>query len=197
MNDILRQFLLAQSSTGRVGNSLLPSKIDESGAATGKHVFGTAVAVISWRTLEIYCSKPSTSDEEVAIEQTRRLVNRLVSSAADALELPSAFTEVAPKELEGYLGWAGLCLAAASLCIRISPDDCRKGLNLAQELDSAIDSTHSSSETSEVYQRIINRKGLFTYQTALSVARAAARTHHLYKQVISHEQSRRMTRVGQ
>jgi hypothetical protein len=47
--------------------------------------------------------------------------------------MPANYAEGKPEALEGYPGWAGLCLAAASLGVRILREDCLKGLELAKQ----------------------------------------------------------------
>src|SRR5205085_12002479 len=132
---VLRQFLLAQSAAEPTGNNLLPSEIDKSGNGIGKHVFGSALALAAWRTLEIDELSTLPRDKEQATTNAKRMVQRIVNSLLEILELPSKHPPDKTESLEGYLGWAGLCLAAASMGINISPDDCQRGLSLAQELD--------------------------------------------------------------
>src|SRR5205823_1093729 len=121
LESLLRDFLRVQSATESTDRNLLPQSIDESGQGQGKQVFGSAVALVGWRTLECYGLKATDYHRtEEARLYARDIVDRLINSSPGILEIPC--TEAAQKPLEGYLGWAGLCMAAATLGVRLRPD---------------------------------------------------------------------------
>jgi hypothetical protein len=180
LDSISRRFLLTQSAAEATGFSLLPNKMDNLGQGLGKQVFGTSMALVSWRTLELYGPSSTPHDKE----QPQRMLNRIINSVPEIIESPCFHSDEEPESLEGYLAWAGLCLVAASLGIHITPEDCQKALSLAEELSSATKDELSSEQLQELYQGVINGNGLLTNLTALSVAKAATRITMLYKVVL-------------
>jgi uncharacterized membrane-anchored protein len=98
------------------------------------------------------------------------------------LELSSVHNENQPLELEGYFAWAGLCLAGASLGIRVSSVDAHKAFELVSQLE-AVDVT-SENELEKKYAVLIHAKGLLDSQTSAVVARALSRISLLYQTVL-------------
>lgn len=180
LDSIARRFLLVQSAAEPTGFGLLPNKIDNLGQGIGKQVFGTSMALVSWRTLERYGPRITPQDEE----QSQSLLNRIINSDPELIELPSFHSDEDPQSLEGYLAWAGLCFVAASLGIQLTPEDCQKALRLVEELTSATKEELSPELLQELYQGIIDENGLFTDRTALAVAKTATRITMLYKVVL-------------
>jgi len=180
LDSISRRFLLTQSAAEATGLSLLPNKLDNLGQGLGKQVFGTGMALVSWRTLELYGPMSTPHDKE----QSQRMLNRIINSVPEIIESPCFHSDEEPESLEGYLAWAGLCLVAASLGIHITPEDCQKALSLAEELSNATKGELSPEQLQELYQGVINENGLFTNLTALSLAKAATRITMLYKVVL-------------
>jgi hypothetical protein len=183
LDSISRRFLLTQSAAEATGFSLLPNKLDNLGQGLGKQVFGTSMALVSWRTLELYGPRSTPHDKE----QPQRMLNRIINSAPEIIESPCFHTDEEPESLEGYLAWAGLCLVAASLGIHNTPEDCQKALSLVEELTNATKDELSPEQLQEFYQGVINGNGLFTNLTALSVAKAATRVTMLYKVVLQED----------
>lgn len=180
LDSISRQFLLTQAATESTGLSLLPNKLDNLGQGLGKQVFGTGMALLSWRTLELYGPMSTPHDKE----QSQRMLNRIINSAPEIIESPCFHMDEEPESLEGYLAWAGLCLVAASLGIHIAPEDCQKALSLVEELANATKGELSPEHLQELYKGVIDENGLFTNLTAQSVAKAATRITMLYKIVL-------------
>lgn len=138
------------------------------------------MALVSWRTLELYGPTSTLHDKE----QPQRMLNRILNSVPEIIEAPCLHTDEEPGSLEGYLAWAGLCLVAASLGVHITPEDCQKVLSLVDELSNSTKGELSPEQLQELYEGIINRTGLFTNLTALSVAKAATGITLLYKVVL-------------
>jgi hypothetical protein len=180
LESLLRNFLHAQSAAESTGGNLLPQGIDETGHGWGKQVFGSAVALVCWRTLEWCVTEAATrSSLEEARRYAGKMVRRLVASSPDVLELPC--TDAEQKNLEGYLGWAGICLAAATLGIRLHHDDCRKGLDLVEGLNDLANADLSQEVMINRCQKLIQRKELFAPATTWLIARCAARISSLYR----------------
>jgi hypothetical protein len=180
LESLLREFLRAQSAAETTGIGLLPQSIDEAGRGWGKQVFGSTVALVCWRTLECYAlGVVNRSRVDEARMYARTMVRRLINSSSDVLELPC--TKVEGKPLEGYLGWAGVCLASATLGIRLHRDDCRKGLDLIEELTDPTYSSLSQEGLMDKYQELIKRKKFVAPATRLLIARCAAQISLLYR----------------
>lgn len=169
---LLRQFLIAQGTKAHE-NRLLPFSISESGQASGEYIFGTAIAVVAWRTLALFGIYRIREDNIHA----QRIFDRLVKRLPYILEMPSKHPRGKPVNLEGYFAWSGICLATASLGIRISDFEFGKILDLVQNLD-------SSSNPNE-YQKLIKDTRLFSSSTAKSVAKSVTRIKDYYQKVPS------------
>jgi hypothetical protein len=72
-------------------------------------------------------------------------------------------------------------LAAASLGIRIKPVDCHKVLELAQQINAAIDSLPDKQDATIL--QLINDAGLLQPTIAISVAQAAAQIALFYRSI--------------
>lgn len=172
----MRQFFLARAAAVAVGTDLLPPKVTESGSGSGKSSFGSGVGLLAWRTLELLAP-----DDTMGSKQAQKMVDRLVNSAADAIEAP--MFNPRPDTPEGYLGWGAICLAAASVGIRISHNDCNEAITLTKELNDEPVNSRSEKELETAYTGIINENSLVNAGLASSVARAAARLSFIYEPV--------------
>jgi hypothetical protein len=181
LESILRRFLLAQSADDPAGKSLLPKKTNNALTEVGRHVFGSAIALLAWRTLELHSFSETEQSSNQAEWQAQRMVNRFLHASSDLLEIPARYAEDEPETLEGYLGWTGLCLAAASLGIRIKPVDCHKVLELTQQINAAIDSLPDKQDATIL--QLINDAGLLQPPIAISVAQAAAQIALFYRSI--------------
>ena len=179
---ILRKLLLARSAEDSTGENLLPKRLAYPFKKQGEHVFGSAVALLAWRTLELLHFNDTLQNNKQAGWQSQRMVNRFLNAPSDILEIPAKYAEGEPEALEGYLGWAGLCLAAASLGIRIQLDDCHKVLGLTQRLNAAIDNPHDKQQLTTILQ-LINEADLLQPSTATSVAQAVSQITSLYRAI--------------
>jgi len=167
----LRLFLRAQDAAAIDEHQLLPKTISKSGKGIGGHVFGTAMALVAWRTLELNSPNNSGESKAEANAYARKTFNRLLSMDQNILELPSHQNSNEPLALEGYFAWAGLCLAAASVGIRILATDSQKLLALVSEITS-VGNRASSNQLEKVCSKAIRAKGVLDAQTADPVARA-------------------------
>jgi hypothetical protein len=95
--------------------------------------------------------------------------------------MPANYAEGEPEALEGYLGWAGLCLAAASLGIRILRDDFLNGLALAQQLNDAITDGASHEQQQTTFLHLITEAGLLSCPTAEVTARSVSQIGLFYR----------------
>ncbi len=175
LEDVLRKFLLAKAAKDRTRNDLQQGIIN-------KEVFGTTISLIAWRTLELYSQ--SASCRKQASIQAQKAVNRLLHSLPDILGLPLEYPDKEPEALEGYLGWTGLCLAAASLGIRISAGEYQKELNIAEELNSAIGLHLSRKQQQSSFSKLIHQIDDFSPQTAAAIIRGATKVAELYKTIL-------------
>ncbi len=173
LSDRLIQFLLAQSAAEPTGNKLLATEIDQSGRGQGNCVFGTGVALVAWRLLE----NEKLGNKNQATAQAKRMVNRIVSCPVDAIESPSL--NEPPHILEGYLGWAAICLAAASVGIQLSREECRTAVSLSRELNNGVIDNRSDSEL----ESLIESKHFVSPQLASPIARVAVRIGAQYTAV--------------
>ena len=154
----------------------MPTEVAESGRGTGKSTFGSGVGLVLWRTLE-----RTVPADTMHSKQAERMVDRLIDSAADAIEGP--MLNPSPEIPEGYLGWGAICLGAASVGVQISYDDCRSAIALAKQLNDEPESGRSEEELEKAYSRIINKNRLLNPEFADHVARAAARLTLIYQPV--------------
>lgn len=158
---LIRRFLLVQDACVPDGE-LLPNSFDSTGKAIGKNVFGTAIATVAWRTLSLNPVRRVHEDETYAI----KTLNRLIVHYQDILEMPSKHPDDKPTELEGYFAWAALCLATASVGVRISSDDFRRIVMLSEQI---------KGHPTDDHQNLISRAVIFSPETAASVARITER----------------------
>lgn len=142
---------------------------------------GSAVALVAWRTLELRSFSDTSQNDKQADWQAQRMASRFLNASTDILETPAQYAEGEPEALEGYLGWAGLCLAAASLGVRILPDDCHKALELAHQLNAIIENSHSHERQQTTFLQLINDTALLSPQVAESVARSVSQIALFYR----------------
>jgi len=174
--EALRGFLLAQAASARGGSSLLASNVDPSGKGSGNYVFGTAIAVVAWRTLQLFAPKPGEREE--AALHARKMVNRLLSNWNDSLEIPSISDPGNRCALEGYLAWAGLLLATASVGTRIAVHELEEAMRLTSKLELAT-AAHGTHELNETYTSILADSGWVMSESIPMVARSLVRISQL------------------
>lgn len=174
--DRLRQFLLAQGASTDGNESLLPGLVDADGKGRGRYVFGTTIAVVAWRTLQFIAQTPDGAQE--AMFHARGMAMRLIGNRTDALEIPSVVDPSNPSALEGYLGWAGLLLAAGTLGIRIGVHELQATMRLASELES-LAATVERDTLQSTFSSVLSKSGLLGSQSVPVVARTLARISQL------------------
>jgi len=112
--------------------SLFPSYIAEDGIGHGEYVFGTAVSLMVWRTIEVYNNFEQIVKIEDIQNHIRDIVGRLLSNQYKLITIPSTHEENKAVELEGYFAWAAVCIAMSSLGIKIFPDFVVKSKNIVE-----------------------------------------------------------------
>lgn len=175
LSNHLRRFFWARSDAAP-RPSLLPTAVTGSVNGAGKSSFGTGVGLLAWRTLEL-----NANNDENPGMQAQQMVERLITSAVDAIEEP--ISNPSRDKPEGYLGWGAICFGAASVGIRISRDDCATAIGLAEALDKVSLNDKSEKELEVEYIHTIENRGLLNQEIAPSVARAAARVRIFYDPV--------------
>lgn len=177
---LLRKFLLAQSAEDQTGSKLLPKDIDQLDKGKGSHVFGSSIGLLAWRALEVCGLGTSAQDRQQASVQAQKMVNRIIHSSPEILELP---VMARAKELEGYLGWSGLCLAAASLGIQSRTNELLWALDLAEGLNSIAETTPPPEQMRKEYHELISRTGVFKPEVSQMLARIASKIAVFYRRV--------------
>jgi hypothetical protein len=180
LESLLRHLLLARCAADLTEGKLLPKEVDLFGKGGGRTVFGSAMALLGWRTLESYGPSASVYDKEQAVLQSQRMVHHIIRSSPEILELPASGK---PEELEGYLGWAGLCLVAASLGIQASSNDLRATLDLVDELNAITTDSLTREKLQEKYQKVICQRRMYSPETSLLLARVASMISTLYERI--------------
>jgi len=174
---LLYSFLKAQDASVSE-KSLLPTSFDEQDRSLGAHVFGTAIALTAWRTLAVKSPIKDPDDDKFA----RKTCERLLAQGTKLLESPAEHPKGESKELEGYFAWAGICLAAASVGIRVSSVDFRNILKLVETLSKS-NMTLSMKKLTQTYQQVIKQASLVSPEVACSVAKSVSRIKQYYKEV--------------
>jgi hypothetical protein len=174
LTNALQDFLLAQAASAAGVTTLLPNGIKPSGEAMGRYVFGTGMSVVCWRTLEL--SSWSEPDQQSAASQGERTINRLLHNWEDALEIPSLGDPAQPLALEGFLGWAGLLMAAGTAGTRILTAEALKITDLAAEMElfKSQEKQHESTFTS-----LVTKSHLFMARSVPVLARSLSRIARL------------------
>lgn len=180
LGTILRRFLLAQSAAETSGGNLLSSKIDKQGNGSGEHVFATAIAVWAWRTLELNRIEPMATGRPQAEEMAQKSLRRILNHLPRAIEKPSEVPTDDPIALEGYFAWAGLCVAAASVGVRLSDQEFRKIIAIVKHVRLVPIDGLTHEEVANAYSEVIQRAALLKPEIALSVAKSMANTAGLY-----------------
>lgn len=179
LESLMRRFLLAQSYTDYTESNPLPKAPE-----AGEQVFGNALAVVGWRTIERYDVSVTSSEVHQARTYAQKAVERIAASWPGIIASPSIYPENQPEYLEGYLGWGGLCLAASSLGIRISSDDSHHQIALAQEMNDLGKNETPDGLLSDEYRKLIASKRLYSEGIAALVARVASRVEIVYRAAI-------------
>lgn len=176
LTDGLRQFLLAQAAIACDAGALLPSCMNAAGIGTGQYVFGTAIAILGWRTLELFAE--DTEGIEEAAFHGRSMAERLLGNWSEALELPSTTASGDSLALEGYLAWAGLLLAAGSVGIQLEADEAQHALSLVGEMEARLTAASMDGASASVTS-LVTDSGLLAPETILPVARSVVRVSQL------------------
>jgi len=171
---IIERMLIAQAACFSDADALLPRGIDESGKGFGFSVYGTSMAVTAWRTLHEH-GFASRRMAALGAGEDHRALHRLVANRLAVIERPSTQPDGQELSVEGYFAWAGVLLAAASLGVRLSADEARKCLRLADELIRSVNAESLEDELQETMTRHALNAGLFAADAASAVGRAAAR----------------------
>jgi hypothetical protein len=176
LRDGLRQFLLAQAAIACDGGTLLPNSMDAAGKGSGQYVFGTAIAILGWRTLELFAE--DTEGMEEAAFHGRSMTERLLGNWSGALELPSTTASGDSLALEGYLAWAGLLLAAGSVGIQLGADEAQHALLLAGAMEARLNAASVDGASAAVTSLVMD-SGLLAPETIPPVARSVVRVSQL------------------
>lgn len=153
LQESIKQLLRAHAGAARSEKELLPSRITYGGEGTGSHVFGTAISLVAWRTLEGGALNLSTCVE--AAFEARRALGRLLSFYPEIVEFPSRQEGQDPVTVEGYFAWAGLCLAGACLGISLSADEVLKAVKMVNAIEQAQENTPSETDLAAEVERLI------------------------------------------
>lgn len=130
LRELLTDFLLAQSACVQP-SGLFARSVDRSGHLSGDCVFGTALAVACWRSLELTAN--SESESQRCVSEASSVLKRILSTGESVIRVP-AWSEGSPIEIEGYVGWAGLLLCAGSCGVRFASGEAMRIIALAEAL---------------------------------------------------------------
>ncbi len=174
---MIRRLLLAQAGFAVSDVSLFPSMVDKNGKGSGAYVFGTGLAVGIWRTIEL-CSSRKQEQREAGFH-TQRAATRILSNWREALEVPATIDHRNTIALEGYLGWAGILIAASSLGIKLSSSWAEAAIEFVKEMNFSVLNQDTMRDNQLLFERQLERAGLLQAETIPVVTRCAARLARL------------------
>jgi len=184
LRQTVRTLLLAQDAATPNPGIGLASQVDRAGQGKGFHVFGTAIAALSWNFLA--ANQCDAVDEiDFYHEYARKATDRLVRACPRLLDQPSYFDAQEPLSLEGYFAWAGLLLAVASAGIILTERDVLRVLHTVSAFERVDVGLSDEALLVDQYKHCCNHEGLFDEDMNEIVARSASRIALLYKEVPS------------
>jgi hypothetical protein len=171
--------LRSHADEARGKYNLLPGAIDTRGKGIGKSVFGTAMSVLAWRTLEINGLQGSNGGS-AASPNSQLALGRLLRDPKNTIELPSVLPpEDSPLEIEGYLGWAAILMAGASVGIRLKADEASRGIGLAERISEAFEESRVRRERERELRNVFRKDQLLDEDLMDVVIRSAMNINEL------------------
>lgn len=172
LEEVIKLALHAHAAAAGSAGSLLPSSVETDGTGRGETVFGSAMAVAAWRTLELY---GATREQEgrVAVGESTLAVERFLRDPVGLLELPSLRPGGERRAVEGYFAWAGVLMALASIGVRLSDEDVDRARRLSTAL-LALEEPANDAQANRIVE-MVKGAGLVKSETALAITRSFQR----------------------